>query len=282
MDKLSRLFGLAQPLKDAIAAGLPVYGTCAGMIMLADTILDGIEGQQSLGGLDIDVRRNAFGSQTDSFEVDLDIPELGRAGAARRVHPRAGGRAGRAGGPRPRRARRRPRRRGGAGQSARHVVPPGDDRRPPIPRVFPRQGRRVGIPRLSALVFWTVSDSGTGVLMSGHSKWATTKHQKAVTDSRRAKAFAKLIKNIEVAAKMGGADLSGNPTLVDAIQKAKKTSVPNDNIDRAVKRGAGLSSARRRLQDDHVRGLRPGRRRPAHRVPHRQQATAPPPTCAPS
>ncbi|HEY9423719.1 MAG TPA: YebC/PmpR family DNA-binding transcriptional regulator, partial [Microterricola sp.] len=64
---------------------------------------------------------------------------------------------------------------------------------------------------------------------------------KAITDSRRAKAFAKLIKNIEVAAKMGGADLSGNPTLVDAIQKAKKTSVPNDNIDRAVKRGAGLS-----------------------------------------
>jgi YebC/PmpR family DNA-binding regulatory protein len=77
--------------------------------------------------------------------------------------------------------------------------------------------------------------------MSGHSKWATTKHKKAIIDSRRAKSFAKLIKNIEVAAKMGGADLSGNPTLVDAIQKAKKTSVPNDNIDRAVKRGAGLS-----------------------------------------
>src|SRR3954470_7469070 len=77
--------------------------------------------------------------------------------------------------------------------------------------------------------------------MSGHSKWATTKHQKAIKDSRRAKSFAKLIKNIEVAAKMGGADLSGNPTLVDAVQKAKKTSVPNDNIDRAIKRGAGLS-----------------------------------------
>ena len=77
--------------------------------------------------------------------------------------------------------------------------------------------------------------------MSGHSKWATTKHKKAVIDQRRAKSFAKLIKNIEVAAKMGGADLSGNPTLVDAVQKAKKTSVPNDNIDRAIKRGAGLS-----------------------------------------
>src|ERR1700761_3322824 len=77
--------------------------------------------------------------------------------------------------------------------------------------------------------------------MSGHSKWATTKHKKAVIDSRRAKSFAKLIKNIEVAAKMGGADLAGNPTLVDAVQKAKKTSVPNDNIDRAIKRGAGLT-----------------------------------------
>ncbi|KPG84173.1 YebC/PmpR family DNA-binding transcriptional regulator [Frigoribacterium sp. RIT-PI-h] len=77
--------------------------------------------------------------------------------------------------------------------------------------------------------------------MSGHSKWATTKHKKAVIDSRRAKSFAKLIKNIEVAAKQGGADMSGNPTLVDAVQKAKKTSVPNDNIDRAIKRGAGLS-----------------------------------------
>jgi YebC/PmpR family DNA-binding regulatory protein len=77
--------------------------------------------------------------------------------------------------------------------------------------------------------------------VSGHSKWATTKHKKAVIDARRAKSFAKLIKNIEVAAKMGGADLAGNPTLVDAVQKAKKTSVPNDNIDRAIKRGAGLT-----------------------------------------
>jgi 5'-phosphate synthase pdxT subunit len=77
MDKLSRLFDLAQPLKAAIASGLPVWGTCAGLIMLADTVLDGIEGQQSLGGLDIAVRRNAFGSQLDSFETDLDIPVLG-------------------------------------------------------------------------------------------------------------------------------------------------------------------------------------------------------------
>ena len=78
--------------------------------------------------------------------------------------------------------------------------------------------------------------------MSGHSKWATTKHKKAVVDSRRAKMFAKLIKNIEVAARMGGGDISGNPTLADAIQKAKKSSVPNDNIDRAVKRGSGAEA----------------------------------------
>jgi len=75
--------------------------------------------------------------------------------------------------------------------------------------------------------------------MSGHSKWATTKHQKAVVDAKRSKLFAKLVKNIEVAARTGGGDLAGNPTLVDAVQKAKKSSVPIDNINRAVKRGSG-------------------------------------------
>lgn len=77
MDKLSRTFGLRDPLLSAIQAGLPVYGTCAGLIMLSATILDGIEGQLSLGAIDIDVRRNAFGSQTDSFEVDLSVPAIG-------------------------------------------------------------------------------------------------------------------------------------------------------------------------------------------------------------
>lgn len=76
--------------------------------------------------------------------------------------------------------------------------------------------------------------------MSGHSKWATTKHKKAVIDGRRAKLFAKLIKNIEVAARIGGPDVDGNPTLYDAIQKGRKSSLPNDNIERAIKRGAGL------------------------------------------
>lgn len=77
MDKLSRSFGLAEPLTKAIADGMPVYGTCAGLIILADCVLDGIDGQQSLGGLDVAVRRNAFGSQLDSFETSLEVPALG-------------------------------------------------------------------------------------------------------------------------------------------------------------------------------------------------------------
>jgi YebC/PmpR family DNA-binding regulatory protein len=80
------------------------------------------------------------------------------------------------------------------------------------------------------------------VQVSGHSKWATTKHKKAVIDAKRGKLFAKLIKNIEVAARTGGGDPAGNPTLYDAIQKAKKASVPNDNIDRALKRGCGAEA----------------------------------------
>ena len=78
--------------------------------------------------------------------------------------------------------------------------------------------------------------------MAGHSKWATTKHKKAVVDAKRAKLFAKLVKNVEVAARIGGGDLAGNPGLYEAVQKAKKSSVPNDNIDRAMKRGSGAES----------------------------------------
>ena len=77
IDKLARSFGMREPVRDAIAAGMPVYGTCAGLILLADRITDGIQGQQTFGGLDVTVRRNAFGSQVDSFEVDLDVAALG-------------------------------------------------------------------------------------------------------------------------------------------------------------------------------------------------------------
>ena len=76
IDKLARAFGMRDPVRDAIAGGMPVYGTCAGLILLADRITDGIEGQQTFGGLDVTVRRNAFGSQVDSFEVDLEVPVL--------------------------------------------------------------------------------------------------------------------------------------------------------------------------------------------------------------
>jgi YebC/PmpR family DNA-binding regulatory protein len=94
--------------------------------------------------------------------------------------------------------------------------------------------------------------------MSGHSKWATTKHKKAVVDARRGKLFAKLIKNIEVAARVGGGDPTGNPTLYDAIQKAKKSSVPNDNIERAVKRGSGLEGGGADYQTIMYEGYAPG------------------------
>jgi YebC/PmpR family DNA-binding regulatory protein len=94
--------------------------------------------------------------------------------------------------------------------------------------------------------------------MSGHSKWATTKHKKAVVDARRGKLFAKLIKNIEVAARLGGADQAANPTLYDAVQKAKKSSVPNDNIDRAIKRGAGLEAGGASYETITYEGYGPG------------------------
>ena len=94
--------------------------------------------------------------------------------------------------------------------------------------------------------------------MSGHSKWATTKHKKAVVDARRGKLFAKLIKNVEVAARSGGPDLAGNPTLYDAVQKAKRNSVPNDNIDRAVRRGGGLEAGGAAYENITYEGYAPG------------------------
>lgn len=94
--------------------------------------------------------------------------------------------------------------------------------------------------------------------MAGHSKWATTKHKKAVIDAKRGKLFAKLVKNIEVAARTGGPDPAGNPTLFDAVQKAKKSSVPNDNIDRALKRGAGLEAGGADYETIMYEGYGPG------------------------
>src|SRR5258707_11640286 len=94
--------------------------------------------------------------------------------------------------------------------------------------------------------------------MSGHSKWATTKHKKAVIDGRRGELFAKLIKNVEVAARTGGADPAGNPTLFDAVEKAKKSSVPNENIDRVIRRGAGLEAGGAAYENIAYEGYAPG------------------------
>ncbi|HEY8479314.1 MAG TPA: YebC/PmpR family DNA-binding transcriptional regulator [Spirillospora sp.] len=94
--------------------------------------------------------------------------------------------------------------------------------------------------------------------MSGHSKWATTKHKKAALDAKRGKLFAKLIKNIEVAARTGGGDPDANPTLYDAIYKAKKNSVPADNIERARKRGAGEEAGGADWQTITYEGYAPG------------------------
>ena len=93
--------------------------------------------------------------------------------------------------------------------------------------------------------------------MSGHSKWATTKHKKAAIDAKRGKLFAKLIKNIEIAARMGGGDPDGNPSLSDAIYKAKKASMPADNIARAVKRGAGAEDGAANYEDIVYEGYAP-------------------------
>ncbi|MDO4609471.1 YebC/PmpR family DNA-binding transcriptional regulator [Corynebacterium sp.] len=94
--------------------------------------------------------------------------------------------------------------------------------------------------------------------MSGHSKWATTKHKKAANDAKRGKEFARLVKNIEVAARTGGGDPAGNPTLYDAIQKAKKQSVPNDNIERARKRGSGEEAGGANWETILYEGYGPG------------------------
>ncbi len=81
IDKLARVFGLRDPLRARIAEGLPVYGSCAGMILLADRLLDGTSDQETFGGLDATVRRNAFGRQVDSYEDDIEFERVGRVRA---------------------------------------------------------------------------------------------------------------------------------------------------------------------------------------------------------
>ena len=229
--KLARSFDLFDLIKKRISDGMPTYGSCAGMILLADRIEDAIAGQESFGGIDMTVRRNAFGRQVDSFETDLNFEGITqpsvkaifiRAPWVEQVGPNV--------------------------QVLAEVTNADGSKRP----VAVRQGNLLATsfhPELAGdnrihrfFVEQLCANLVKGRQMSGHSKWATTKHKKAIIDSRRAKNFAKLIKAIEVSARAGGADVSGNPTLFDAIAKAKKNSVPADNIDRAVKRGAGLET----------------------------------------
>ena len=256
MDKLGPR---VRPLRTAAGPhreGLPVYWPCAGMIMLADRIAEPRPGQQTLGGLDITVRRNAFGRQVDSFEEDIHfaglagppiravfirapwVEEVGEV-CARSCHARGAGTQT-------------------DGPAAGKIVavrqapcsPPPSTRRSPVTR---------GSTSLFVEMCRTGNERPPGR--------ATTKHQKAAKDAKRSKVFAAWIKNIEVAARTGGGDVAGNPTLYDAVQKAKKTSVPNDNIDRAIKRGRGPRPARPTGRP--YEGYAPGGVA-AHRVPHRQ------------
>ena len=261
MDKLCGPSACATRCVTGCATGCRAYGSCAGMILLADRVLDGRPDQQTLGGIDMTVRRNAFGRQVDSL----------RGGRAPRRDRR---------GPDPRRSSSgRP----GWRRSVRDVEV--------LARVEdgPAEGRIVAVRQGSLLATsFHPEMTGDGRVhelfvdgrakadregsrhMSGHSKWATTKHKKAVIDAKRGKSFAKLIKNIEVAARTGGGDVGGNPTLYDAIQKAKKTSVPNDNIDRAVKRGSGAEAGGADYQTIMYEGYGPGGVAVLDRVPHRQ------------
>ncbi len=94
--------------------------------------------------------------------------------------------------------------------------------------------------------------------MSGHSKWATIKRKKAANDARRSNQFAKLLRAVEVAAKEGGGDPSANMTLASAVEKAKASSVPNDNIERAIKRGSGDDAGGARYEEITYEGYAPG------------------------
>ena len=193
--------------------------------------------QIGLGGIDMTVRRNAFGRQVDSFEGPVDVAGVGeveavfirapwaeQVGEGVEVLARAADRIVAV-------------RQGPLLATAFHPELTGDPRSPPAVRHDGQGARRS---------------------MSGHSKWATTKHKKAVVDARRGKLFAKLIKNVEVAARTGGGDLAGNPTLADAIAKAKASSVPNDNIDRAVRRGSGIDAGGADYEAITYEGYGPG------------------------
>jgi len=215
ISKLLTLSGLFEPIAERLAAGMPALGTCAGLILLASEILDGRPDQRSFSALDVAVRRNGFGRQVESFETDLEVDGLAggrfpavfiRAPVIERVGEAVEVLASVAGTP-----------------------------------VLCRQGAIMGAafhPELSGDL--RLHQRFLEVLhMSGHSKWATIKHQKGAKDKVRAKVFAKVLRQVEVAAREGGPDMSANATLRAMYQKAREASVPTDTIERAIKRATG-------------------------------------------
>ena len=208
---------MREPLGALLADGFPVLGTCAGLILLAREVLDGRPDQRSFGAIDCSVRRNGYGRQRDSFEAALDVRGLG-------------------GGPFPGVFIRAPRVE--AVGPAVEVLAEHDD----VPVLMRSDNVWVSSFHPGALRRSpnppTVRQRGDPA-MSGHSKWHSIKHAKGAADAARGKAFARLARQIEVAARDGGGDVEANPTLRSMIQKARDASMPKDNIERAIKRGTG-------------------------------------------
>ena len=202
---------------------MPAFGSCAGMILLADAARpSAASGQQTSAAIDMTVRRNAFGRQVDSFESGPGRSAAPCGGPPYAVFIRAPVGRGRSG----------PEVEVLATESRHAVGSSPSARAPALATAF--HPELTGDGRMHE----SFCQHGEGVaIMSGHSKWATTKHKKAVVDARRGKLFAKLIKNVEVAARSGGPDPAATPRSTTRSQKAKRNSVPNDNIDRAVRRG---------------------------------------------
>ncbi len=224
--------GLVEPVRERAAAGMPIFGTCAGMIVLARRV----EGGEPLFDLiDITVRRNAYGRQVDSFEADLDVEGIDHP--VRGVFIRA-----------PRVEDLGPEVRVLATHEGHPVVLEHGNLL--VASFHPGAGPRDRAPRL-------LPEEGVAH-MSGHSKWATIKRKKEATDSKRSSMYAKLLRAVEVAAREGGGNVDGNMTLASAVEKAKSFSVPNDNIERAIKRGTGELSDGARYEELQYEGYAPG------------------------
>ena len=256
MSNLLTSSGLFDEIKAGLTDGLPVLGTCAGMILLAVRGARRAHRPAQFGTLDLTVRRNGYGRQLDSFETDLaiagdDVPFHGVFIRAPRVVA--------------------------VGPSVEVLATHDGD------PVLVRQGivmaaafhpELAADPRVHAtfvdrIIRASPTAPNGGTEMSGHSKWATIKHKKGAADKARGKLFAKLARQLEVAARDGGGDPDINATLRTAVQKAKAAQMTNDAIDRAIKRGTG-ERRRGHLRVDHVRGLRARRGRPADRRADRQ------------